>query len=132
MALVFFGPRKLPQLSRKLGKNLADFRRASEDFKRTWDREVSIEESDGAAVIATQSPTFEQNSILADEITGQEKPGQSLQAPTIEAVAPERVIARHSIMTDPLPSSDESAVSEQRSISEGTDEAKPLPKHDWL
>ncbi len=35
MALVFFGPRKLPQLSRSLGKNLAEFRRASEDFKRT-------------------------------------------------------------------------------------------------
>ena len=126
MALVFFGPRKLPQLSRKLGKNLADFRRASEDFKRTWDREVSIEEADGAAVIATQSPIPEQNSILDNE-----KPGQSLQAPVIEAVAPDRVIARHSIKTDTLPSSDENAVSEQRDFSEG-DEAKPSPKHDWL
>lgn len=132
MALVFFGPRKLPQLSRKLGKNLADFRRASEDFKRTWDREVSIEEADGgAAVIATQSPMPEQNSILGDEITG-EKTGESLQAPTIEAVAPDRVIARHSIKTETLPSSDESAVSEQRDFNEGTDEARPSPKHDWL
>lgn len=132
MALVFFGPRKLPQLSRKLGKNLADFRRASEDFKRTWDREVSIEEADGTAVIATQSPKVGQNSILDDEITGQEKTGQSLQAPAIEAVAPDRVIARHSIKTDTLPSSDESAVSEQRDFNEGTEEAKPSPKHDWL
>ncbi len=45
MALVFFGPRKLPQLSRTLGKNLAEFRKASEDFKRTWEREVAFEES---------------------------------------------------------------------------------------
>lgn len=44
MALVFFGPRKLPQLSRTLGKNLAEFRRASEDFKRTWEREVALED----------------------------------------------------------------------------------------
>jgi Tat protein translocase TatB subunit len=44
MALVFFGPRKLPQLSRSLGKNLAEFRRASEDFKRTWEREVALED----------------------------------------------------------------------------------------
>ena len=44
MALVFFGPRKLPQLSRTLGKNLAEFRRASEDFKRTWEREVAMED----------------------------------------------------------------------------------------
>jgi len=39
-ALIFFGPRRLPQLSRQLGKSLNEFRRASEDFKRTWEREV--------------------------------------------------------------------------------------------
>ena len=42
-ALIFFGPRRLPQLSRQIGKGLAEFRRASEDFKRTWEREVNIE-----------------------------------------------------------------------------------------
>jgi TatA/E family protein of Tat protein translocase len=132
MALVFFGPRKLPQLSRKLGKNLADFRRASEDFKRTWDREVSIEEADGAAVVAAQSPTLVQNSMLDNQITGRDKPGQSLQTPAIEAVTPDRVIARHSKNTDTTPSSDDSAVSEPRDFNEGTDAAKPSPKHDWL
>src|SRR5260370_14726641 len=42
-ALVLFGPRRLPQLSRQLGKALTEFRRASEDFKRTWEREVNLE-----------------------------------------------------------------------------------------
>src|SRR5213080_3665829 len=42
-ALIFFGPRRLPQLSRQIGKSLAEFRRASEDFKRTWEREVNID-----------------------------------------------------------------------------------------
>ena len=42
-ALIFFGPRRLPQISRQLGKSLAEFRRASEDFKRTWEREVALE-----------------------------------------------------------------------------------------
>jgi Tat protein translocase TatB subunit len=42
-ALIFFGPRRLPQLSRQLGKGLSEFRRASEDFKRTWEREVNLE-----------------------------------------------------------------------------------------
>jgi TatA/E family protein of Tat protein translocase len=42
-ALIFFGPRRLPQLSRQLGKGMAEFRRASEDFKRTWEREVNVE-----------------------------------------------------------------------------------------
>src|SRR3981081_2922213 len=43
-ALIFFGPRRLPQLSRQLGRSLHEFRRASEDFKRTWEREVNLED----------------------------------------------------------------------------------------
>jgi sec-independent protein translocase protein TatB len=43
IALVLFGPRKLPQLSRQLGKSLGEFKRASEDFKRTWEKEVELE-----------------------------------------------------------------------------------------
>lgn len=42
-ALIFFGPRRLPQLGRQLGKSLSEFRRASEDFKRTWEREVNLD-----------------------------------------------------------------------------------------
>jgi sec-independent protein translocase protein TatB len=43
VALILFGPRKLPQLSRQLGKSLGEFKRASEDFKRTWEKEVELE-----------------------------------------------------------------------------------------
>lgn len=63
MALVFFGPRKLPQLSRTLGKNLAEFRRASEDFKRTWEREVALEDISPAPDLRRTTPP-EQNSII--------------------------------------------------------------------
>jgi sec-independent protein translocase protein TatB len=42
-ALIFFGPRKLPQLGRQIGKSLGEFRRASDDFKRTWEREVNLD-----------------------------------------------------------------------------------------
>src|SRR5437762_3879887 len=45
-APIFFGPRKLPQMSRQLGKSLSEFRRASEDFKRTWEREVNLDNFD--------------------------------------------------------------------------------------
>jgi sec-independent protein translocase protein TatB len=45
IALIFFGPRKLPQLARSIGKSVAEFRKASEDFKRTWEREVALETS---------------------------------------------------------------------------------------
>jgi TatA/E family protein of Tat protein translocase len=43
IALVVFGPRKLPELGKSLGQAMSQFRRASEDFKRTWEQEVELE-----------------------------------------------------------------------------------------
>jgi TatA/E family protein of Tat protein translocase len=43
VALVVFGPRKLPELGKSMGQAMAQFRRASEDFKRTWEQEVETE-----------------------------------------------------------------------------------------
>ena len=43
IALVVFGPRKLPELGKSLGQAMSQFRRASEDFKRTWEQEVDLE-----------------------------------------------------------------------------------------
>ena len=37
VALVIFGPRKLPELGRSLGKGLSEFKRASNELKRTWE-----------------------------------------------------------------------------------------------
>jgi TatA/E family protein of Tat protein translocase len=42
-ALVLFGPRKLPEISRQIGKGLAEFRKASDDFRQTWEKEVQRE-----------------------------------------------------------------------------------------
>ena len=43
IALIIFGPRKLPELGKTLGQSLAHFRKASEDFKRQWEDEVDLE-----------------------------------------------------------------------------------------
>jgi TatA/E family protein of Tat protein translocase len=118
MALVFFGPRKLPQLSRTLGKNLASFRQASEDFKRTWDREVSLEEFNITNTIAAPANSLEKNSNL-DPV----QVSQPLPPPAIEAVPAERVIPRQS------PGADAFGSSEQISPVEP---AEPLRKRDWL
>jgi sec-independent protein translocase protein TatA len=40
VALLVFGPRKLPELGRSLGKGIAEFKRASEDLKRTIEDEI--------------------------------------------------------------------------------------------
>jgi TatA/E family protein of Tat protein translocase len=46
IALVIFGPRKLPDLGKSLGKSLAEFKRASNELKRTWEDEVRVEEEE--------------------------------------------------------------------------------------
>ncbi|NOT48961.1 MAG: twin-arginine translocase subunit TatB [Acidobacteria bacterium] len=44
VALIFLGPRKLPEIARKLGKIMADFRNTTNEFKETWEREVNFDE----------------------------------------------------------------------------------------
>jgi TatA/E family protein of Tat protein translocase len=44
IALIIFGPRKLPELGRSLGKSLAEFKRASNELRNTLDEEIRLEE----------------------------------------------------------------------------------------
>ena len=43
VALLVFGPRKLPQLGRTIGKAMGEFRRASHDFRNSLEREIDEE-----------------------------------------------------------------------------------------
>ena len=121
MALVFFGPRKLPQLSRSMGKHIAEFRKASEDFKRTWEREVAFEESQ---LDAGRTLPQADNSILNSE----NQPEQ-FSKPMIEPVPAAESVGRkaESNATDLSPLSLE--VGEA-----GHDETitGPPRKQDWL
>ena len=48
IALIIFGPRKLPELGKSLGKSLAEFKRASNELKNTLDEEIRLEERKSA------------------------------------------------------------------------------------
>jgi TatA/E family protein of Tat protein translocase len=43
IALIVFGPRKLPELGKSLGRGLAEFKRASNELKQTWEEEVRLD-----------------------------------------------------------------------------------------
>ena len=60
LALLFFGPKKLPELGKTLGKAMTEFRRASSELKSTFDREMSNLERE------TQSTTKELSSFNYD------------------------------------------------------------------
>ena len=44
LALIIFGPRKLPELGKSLGRTLSEFKRASNEIKSTLEEEIRIEE----------------------------------------------------------------------------------------
>jgi hypothetical protein len=96
---------------------MAEFRRASDDFKRTWEREVNLEEYT-PEVTANLTPSYE-NSIMDIEDAS-----RSLQAPTIEAVAADQVIPRQPSEIDTSQSSDSNDLA--------ADKAEPPRKRDWL
>ncbi len=125
IALVFFGPRKLPQLSRSLGKGIAEFRKASDDFKRTWEREVAMEkllpeESDNP------ESKLEDNSIMNPNVHHQE-----LQEPAIAAVAAEQVIARQTKLNSEL-ATDPAIAQSAATIENEPIQPQPPRKQDWL
>lgn len=49
IALIVFGPRKLPELGKTLGKSIAEFKRASNELKNTLNEEILAEERKTAA-----------------------------------------------------------------------------------
>jgi Tat protein translocase TatB subunit len=120
-ALIFFGPRRLPQLSRQIGKGLAEFRRASEDFKHTWEREVNIDnfdkgmESDPASSFLDKAT---EKIRAAREAAALDSAGVSA---TAETIAPSITPADPALVQPRDPMFSEPAPTEQ-----------PNGKHEWL
>ena len=57
IALIIFGPRKLPELGRSLGKSIGEFKRASNELRSTLEEEIRVEEQrDGTKDAAAATP----------------------------------------------------------------------------
>jgi sec-independent protein translocase protein TatA len=69
VALIVFGPRKLPEMGKSLGKMMAEFRKASNEFQRTIEEEVE-----------------------ADRVKASAPASQLAPAPTPEAAAPAEAV----------------------------------------
>jgi TatA/E family protein of Tat protein translocase len=74
IALIIFGPRKLPELGRSLGRSLSEFKRASNELKSTLEEEIRLDEqratldsSKAAAAAATPVPPAEPPTPTADQ-----------------------------------------------------------------
>jgi sec-independent protein translocase protein TatA len=76
IALVIFGPRKLPELGRSLGRSLNEFKRASNELKHTLDEEIRVEDQKVADDKAAQQRAAEQQAAeqqAADQRSPEER-----------------------------------------------------------
>src|SRR5882762_5284421 len=87
IALIIFGPRKLPEIGKSLGKSLAEFKKASNELRNTLEEEIRIEE--------------QRSTIEASKATAQASP----QAPTPAPHATDP----HASAADPVVHHDQSA-----------------------
>jgi sec-independent protein translocase protein TatA len=67
IALIIFGPRKLPELGKSLGKSLAEFKRASNELKQTWEEEVRLDKEKEAMSEILKDSTIKPSDILGDD-----------------------------------------------------------------
>ena len=91
IALIIFGPRKLPELGKSLGKSLAEFKRASNDLKNTLEEEIRTEELQDARRSAqipptTSTPTAATPTAVTPEPEGETTPREDA-APRVDAGA---------------------------------------------
>lgn len=115
-ALIFFGPRKLPHLSKTIGKSLSEFRRASDDFKRTWAQEVALE-SDDRSFIHKSNVGPASGSILA----------HTVQRNAVLQAAAEESASTESLSVNETDEALSSVPDEGETVT-----ARPLSKQDWL
>ncbi|MGI9108206.1 MAG: twin-arginine translocase TatA/TatE family subunit [Pyrinomonadaceae bacterium] len=122
VALVLFGPRRLPELTQRFGKSLGEFKRASDDFKRTWEREVALEnvqreaaiERAMVAEIPPSSPT--ETHIAAPSETA---PGNSSNVAVTQPQGAS--VARGAHVETPAPAADANEVAPAEQVSRKTD-----------
>jgi TatA/E family protein of Tat protein translocase len=56
IALIIFGPRKLPELGKSLGRSINEFKRASNELKSTLEEEVRLDEQRSRTATASAAP----------------------------------------------------------------------------
>ena len=131
IALLLFGPKKLPELARQLGKLMGEFRRASNDFRMQMEDELRISEQaerqKQIAAIEAAAPPLAADLPASTYISGEHPHGHG-SAPSPEtispAIAPGAPVSEHTIAN---PGALPEKPDRRRSEADAVAPAAPLP-----
>lgn len=143
VALIVFGPRKLPTIGRTIGKYTAEFKRASRDFRETWEREVQEAESGvktGATTensLAKLEADFTPHPSGAENTIGRGAPWAQTSEPESSAAATENApIALPEVRAvesnDFHAAQNGNSPNEIAEVAEAAETMPPQRKRDWL
>jgi TatA/E family protein of Tat protein translocase len=92
IALLVFGPKKLPELGKSLGKGLREFKRATEDLKQNWEEQMRETEAGVKDIYADidSDPSMTGPPVYSDE--PQEETIASKSAASVEATVPKEKV----------------------------------------
>jgi TatA/E family protein of Tat protein translocase len=68
IALIVFGPRKLPEIGKTIGKGLAEFKKASNELRQTWEEEVRIDKEKESMTELIKESIIQPSDILPSDI----------------------------------------------------------------
>ncbi len=87
IALIFFGPKKLPELGKSLGKGIAEFKKASNELRNTLEEEVRLDDQKQQRAL----PAPPQIAASPDTIHSSAKDAIDAVSPPSAPAAPETV-----------------------------------------
>lgn len=121
VALIVFGPRKLPEMMKTFGKVMGEFKRSTNEFKESWEKEVDFEN--------LAKETSEEKKLLENTVGRDSYPLENeIVAPEIKEVKGddfEKIAVNNSI--------EDSEIQEIKNVSEINGQNNDLSqKRDWL
>lgn len=126
IALIFLGPRKLPQIAKTIGKTMADFRNTTNEFKSTWEREVNFDEEEKALRTGELSDTpVARMTPLRDEENGSVSPPEVKEID--KAAFDDLVTDKVADQEQPVDVADEGTVEDDKSGNQSLSD-----KRNWL
>ena len=99
LALLVFGPRRLPEIARLVGKTMGELRRASNEFRNSLEEEIrNIEYQDSVKKAQSSLPPVETTEARGSE-TAAEEPASTAPYSPVESHVESHI--EHSVATDP-------------------------------